>query len=107
MPFQSVMAFLGILPELVILIVAFMYMSRTKRLDGKLIFVGSLAHVLVRLTYLAVPFFSVLQYEQGSVETIQQFYSITGFISFIASIIFAVGLVQLMQFVMNVLTKRV
>lgn len=106
MPFQSVIAFLGIIPEFVILIVAFMYMSRTKRLDGKLIFVGSLINVLVRLTFLAVPLFGVLEFEQGSIETVQQFYSITGFISFIGSVIFAIGLVQLLQFGINLLTKR-
>jgi hypothetical protein len=105
-PFQSLLSVFGALPEVVVLIVAGMYMSRTKRIDAKLLFAGSTIHVLVRLAYLLFPLLSVIQYESSGIDSMQNFYTITGVISFLGSVLFCVGLVQLIQFALTTVSKQ-
>ena len=98
---QSIVSFLGFLPEFVILIMAGIYMSRSKRNDSKLLFTGSLIHLLVRIFYFVIPFLTMMDYANGGPGDMQNIYFFAGVVTFIGSVIFCIGLVMLIQFALS------
>jgi predicted permease len=94
---QSALSFLGFLPELVILIMAGLYMTRSKRNDAKLLFTGSVIHLLTRIFYFIIPFLTVMKYDNGDRDYMQNVYFFAGVVTFIGSVIFCIGLVMLIQ----------
>jgi hypothetical protein len=93
------------LPEIVILAMSAVYMSRSNRLEGKLLFAGSLIHLFVRIFYFVIPYVTVVNYDDGGTNNMQTLYFIAGMITFVGSIVFCIGLVMLVQFALSKLSK--
>jgi hypothetical protein len=95
---MNAQSFLSFLPEAVVLIVAGKYMVDYKRSDIRMIFIGSLIHVLVRVAYFVITAFSIVSFDSGSgITSIQNFLFITGILTFIGSVVFCAGLLRLMK----------
>lgn len=101
----SVVSFLAVLPDIVILAMSGLYMSRSKRTDAKLLFSGSLIHFLVRIFYFVIPYITVMRYDDGYSD-LQTLYFIAGAVSFVGSVLFCTGLVMLIQFVLGKLSQQ-
>jgi hypothetical protein len=101
----SIISFLSVLPEILILAMSALYMSRTNRLEGKLLFTGSLIHLFVRVFYFIIPYIALMNYDDGGTDNMQTLYLIAGIASFAGSIIFCVGLVKLIQFALSKISQ--
>ena len=103
--FQVLLSAAGLLTEIAILVMTILFMSRTGRNDAKFLFIGSLVHVLVRITYLVIPTMSFFQYDSDNAYDITRFYNVMGFVSFFGAVFFCVGMVMLIQSTINSHTK--
>lgn len=97
----SIVSFLSVLPDLVTLAMSALYMSRSKRLEGKLLFTGSLIHMFVRIFYFMIPYMLIMDYDEGGGDTQEVLFAIANLVSFAGSIVFCAGLVMLIQFALG------
>lgn len=87
-------AFAGLITEVVIFIGCVMYLSRTKTPDSRLLFIGSLIGLIVRVFYFLMPFLAI--YESGY-ESRAIVYGIGSFFSFAGRLLFCIGFLRLVQ----------
>jgi hypothetical protein len=91
---NSVTGSISLLIELGILIMCIYYIYQKGSTDGKLLFIGTLINLISRLAYIIVPLmFRYIDYT----DSMMRYYSIIGVISMAGYVVFAVGLILLIQ----------
>ena len=92
----SAVSFLGLIPELVMLIVTFMYVTKAKSSDSALLFTGSLIHMITRISYMVIPYLTIMA-SDTNVMSVQNYYLIPSVLAFIGSVVSCIGLLMLIQ----------
>jgi hypothetical protein len=99
---QSIIAFLGFLPDLLVLIFCISYLSKAGTSDATLLFLGSLIRLLVRVFYFVMPYFAMLG---DSSESIREYISVVGAVGVLGSVLFCAGFVILIKRVTSTLVR--
>jgi hypothetical protein len=92
---QMLISIAGFIPELAIFILSIYYMGQSRNSDSKLIFIGTLIGLIVRVGYMVIPYISLQVSEDYS--AMSQFYSMAGFVGLIGSILFCIGFGMMIQ----------
>lgn len=100
---QSIIGFLGIFPDLLILIICISYLAKARSSDAMLLFIGSLIRVLVRLFYFVMPYF--VSNVDSPADRVREYYSLGNVAALIGSILFCVGFVLLIKRVTSTFTQ--
>jgi uncharacterized membrane protein len=80
--------------EVVIFTACVMYRSRTKTVDSRLLFIGSLIALLVRVFYVASP---LLANYESTYDSMTMIFIIGNLFSFVGGLLFSVGFFRLVQ----------
>jgi hypothetical protein len=87
----------GLLTEAVIFVVCVYYMSRTKSTDSRLLLIGSLAGLIVRVFYLAIPYLTLYTTNSSDYQAMEKYYTFAGLFSFVGYLFYCIGFVLLIQ----------
>jgi hypothetical protein len=72
-------------------------MSKVNSVDSKLLFIGSLASVIVRVFYLVLPYLTLYTANSSDYEAMEKYYTLAGLFSFVGYLFFCIGFVLLIQ----------
>jgi uncharacterized membrane protein len=98
---QPVLSFLGFLPDVIILVMCVSYLTKSKTSDAVLLLAGSITHIVVRIFFALVPYFSIVS--DSGTDSMMGFYTFGNFLSLVGSILFCFGLVILIRKVISML----
>jgi hypothetical protein len=95
--FSTLFSLAGLLTEGVVFVACIYYMSRVKSTDSRLLFIGSLAGLVVRVFYLALPYLTLYSTNSSDYQAMEKYYTLAGLISFIGYLFYCIGFVLLIQ----------
>jgi hypothetical protein len=91
---SEALSFVGLITEVIVFVGCVMYLSRTKTSDSRLLFIGSLIGLIVRVFYFLIPFLTSYGSGYDSMSTI---IGIGSFLSFVGGLLFCIGFIRLIQ----------